>query len=153
MKSHLNNLPELAYPVLKWEPGDILIAKTPAKLCGRHASGFPEHLQHAKRGRTHLFDAAGGHFKVVDYIEVKPFGRFFDLLLPSIFNENMYVPVLANERRLPLAEFKKRVACAVQDRYVDDYAEEKVAEASLKTIREAKSYREVLAAIPYFSRF
>lgn len=146
-------MPQLTYPVLKWEPGDIFLARRPEQLCGKHISGFPEDAESARKGKTRLFDAEGRCFKIISYVETAPFGSTMTVLFAKLSREKMYVPVLKDEQQLSLQEFRKKLVQAVTDRYLGDIGEEATAKAGIKMIQEANSFRTALDAVPGFFGF
>jgi hypothetical protein len=60
---------------------------------------------------------------------------------------NLAIPALANEERLPLSEFKKRLTGAIRSRYRYDSDKASAAEA-IKLLQAAESYGEAIHALP-----
>jgi hypothetical protein len=105
--------PAVSYPALLWHEGYVYLARTPLELCAHPRSLFQEAVQHARSGEIHLVDAEGRRFDVVDWARIRSFGGINGIalrLLGSIFA----APVLANETRLALPEFKKTLVRAIR---------------------------------------
>ncbi|MGJ5044732.1 MULTISPECIES: hypothetical protein [unclassified Bradyrhizobium] len=140
------DLPDISYPVLCWREGYIYLAATPLELCAHPRSMFEETAQRARAGEWHLVDADGRSFDVLDFIRVRPFGGIRAIgpwLLRSIFA----IPVLANEARLPLSEFKKTLIGAIRIRYQYD-SDKAPAARAIRLLQSADSYAAAIDALP-----
>jgi len=139
-------LPPISYPALLWREDYIFLAATPLELCAHPRSVFPDTVQCARRGELHIVDAEGRYFDVVDWTRIQPFGGMNGLalrLLRSVFA----APVLANEARLPLPEFKKTLARAVRGRYRYD-TDKAPAVETVRKLQAAKTHKAAIEAIP-----
>jgi len=139
-------LPLIAYPALVWREGYIYLAKTSLELCAHPRSIFPETVRRSKSGELHLVDAEGRLFDIVDWKSIKPFGGVNGIalrLLRSVFA----APVLANETKLSLPEFKKTLARAIRGRYRHD-TDRVPGVMAIEGLQAADSYSSAMAAIP-----
>ncbi|MGY3454231.1 hypothetical protein [Bradyrhizobium sp. USDA 4353] len=142
----MTDLPEISYPALLWRKGYIYLAATPLELCTHPSSMFEETVQRARSGEWRLVDADGRSFDVLDWVRVRPFGGIRAIgpwLLRSIFA----IPVLANETRLSLAEFKKELTGAITSRYRYDSDRAPAAQA-IRLLRSADSYWAAIDVLP-----
>ena len=142
----VTDLPSLSYPVLVWREGYVYLAKTPLELCAHPRSVFSETVRQSKSGELQLVDAEGRRFDVVDWKTVRPFGGVTGIayrLILSVFA----VPVLANETRLSLSDFKKTLARAIRGRYRYD-SDKAQGVITIKALQNADSYQAAIAALP-----
>lgn len=138
--------PSIAYPALLWREGYIYLAATPLDLCVHPRSMLDDTVKRARAGEWHLADAKGRCFDVADWIPIRPFGGIKGIglrLLRSVFA----APVLTNESKLSLPEFKKELAGAIRSRYRYD-ADEALAVQIINKLQSAESYQAVIAALP-----
>ncbi len=139
-------LPEISYPALAWRAGYTYLATTPLELCVHPRSMFEGTIREAHSGEWRLVDAEGRCFDLTDWTRIRPFGGVKGIalrLLGSVFA----APVLANETRLSLPEFKKKLTGAIRSRYRHDADKEPAAE-TIKRLRSAQSYEEAIGALP-----
>lgn len=139
-------MPQIVYPALLWRKGYIYLASTPLELCAHPRALFNETVQRTHDGEYHLIDADGRFFNVIDWVAISPFGGLRGIglrLLRSVFA----APVLANESRLSLPDFKKKLAGAVRSRYRYDTGDG-LASDIIRKLQAAESHRTAIEAIP-----
>lgn len=139
-------MPSIPYPALLWREGYTYLAATPLELCAHPRSMFEETVQRSHSGEWRLLDAQGRSYNVTDWVRIPPFGGVRGLglrLLGSVFA----APVLSDEARLSVPEFKKRLASAVRSRYRHDTDKAEVV-AIMKKLRAAESYEAAIQALP-----
>lgn len=139
-------LPPISYPALLWHEGYSYLAATPLELCAHPRSMFDDTVRRARSGEWRLVDPEGRCFDVVDWISIRPFGGLQGVglwLLGSVFA----APVLANESKQPLPEFKKKLAGAIWSRYRHD-SDKAPASLAIKKVQAAESYRAAIDALP-----
>jgi hypothetical protein len=139
-------LPDISYPALLWREGYTYLAAAPLELCAHPRSLFAETVHRAQAGEWHLVDAQGRCFQVADWTRIQPFGGIKGIgmrLLGSVFA----APVLTNETRLSLPEFKKKLANAIRSRYRHD-ADKAPATQVFKKLHAADSYEAAIDALP-----
>jgi hypothetical protein len=139
-------MPLISYPALLWREGYTYLAGTPLDLCAHPRSMFAETVQRARAGEWHLVDADGRCFDVADWEATRPFGGLKGIglrLLGSVFA----VPVLTNESRLSLPDFKKKLAGAIRSRYRHDTDKGAVSQA-MKQLQAAESHQAAIDALP-----
>ena len=107
---------------------------------------FGDTVHRARSGEWRLLDAEGRCFDVADWVLIRPFGGLKGLglrVLRSVFA----APVLANESKLSLPEFKKKMAAAIKSRYRHDWDKAPASQA-IKKLQVAESYRTAIDALP-----
>lgn len=137
---------ELSYPVLLWRKGYTYFAETPLELCAHPRSLFNETVELARAGEWRLVDAEGRCFRVSDWKKVRPFGGIKGValrLIGSIFA----APVLEDEEKLALTEFKTKLAGVLRSRYRYDLDKSPASDAITK-LRAADSHRAAIDALP-----
>lgn len=138
-------LPPISYPVFFWYEGYIMLAERPLNLCAVPRSALGEMSQLARAGKLHLLDAEGRYFEVADWTPIPPIGLtgFALLLIGTVFT----APVLTNETKLSLPDFKKKIAGAMRSRYAYDLDKYPGVE-TVRKLKVAGSYRAALDAVP-----
>lgn len=139
-------LPPLSYPALLWREGYTYLAATPLELCAHPRSMFDETVQRARAGQWHLVDAEGRCFDVVDWVPISPFGGIKGIRL-RLFRSVFATPVLVNESKLSLPDFKKKLAGAISGRYRHD-ADKAPASQAIKRLHAAESHQAAIDALP-----
>lgn len=139
-------MPPISYPAFLWYEGYIYLAETPLNLCAVPRSALAEMSQLARAGKLRLLDAEGRYFDVTDWVRVPPIGLtgYALLLIGTVFT----APVLANETKLPLPEFKRKISGAMRSRYrfdLDKYP----GVATVRKLKVADTYRAALDAVPW----
>jgi hypothetical protein len=139
-------LPPISYPALLWREGYIFLATTPLELCVHPRSLFQDTVQRARSGEWHIVDADGHYFDVADWTRIKTFGGLNGLAL-RLFGSVFAAPVLGNEAKLSLPEFKKTLARAVRGRYRYDTDKAAAAE-TIRKLQAAETHKAAIGAIP-----
>lgn len=139
-------VPPISYPVLLWREGYIHLATTPLELCVHPRSLFQVTLQRARLGEYHIVDADGRSFDIVDWVSIPVFGGPTGFLL-KLFGSVFAAPVLTNEAKLSLPEFKKALARAMRDRYRYDRDKAPAVE-TVKKLKAAETHKDAIDAIP-----
>jgi hypothetical protein len=138
--------PPIAFPALLWREGYTYLAATPLELCAHPRSLFDDTVRRARAGEWHLVDAEGRCFDVADWTPISPFGGLRGVglrLLGSVFA----APVLANESKLSLPEFKKKLASAIRSRYRHNFDKAPASQA-IKRLQAAESHQAAIEALP-----
>ena len=142
----MTELPSISYPAVIWHEGYIFLAKAPLELCAHPRGIFRETVRLARSGELQLVDVKGHRFAIVDWTRVPPFGGVKSIayrLLLSVFA----VPVLANETKLSLSEFRKTLARAIRSRYRYD-SDKAEAVLAIRNLRTAHSFEAAIEALP-----
>ena len=139
-------LPPISYPALYWREDYIYLATTPLELCVHPRSLFQGTVQRARLGETHIVDAEGRSFDIVDWTRIPVFGGLTGFLL-RLFGSVFAAPVLANEKRLSLSEFKKTLARAIRGRYRYDM-DKALGVDTVRRFKAAETHRAAIEAIP-----
>jgi len=142
----VGELPSISYPALLWREGYIFLAETPLELCVHPRSLFQDTVQRARSGEWHLVDVEGRYFDVADWRHIPVFGGISGFAL-RLFGSIFAAPVLANETRLPLPEFKKRLIRAVRGRYQYD-TDKAAASEAIEKMQAAETHKAAMGAIP-----
>ena len=136
----------ICYPALAWSTNYAYLASSRLELCAHPRSLFADSVSKARAGGIQLVDAGGRYFKIIDWRPVKPFGGikgFTMQLLGTIFA----APVLTNEVRLTVSEYKKKLEYAMTERYKYDDDNELLG-SILDNINKADSYRCAIDMVP-----
>lgn len=139
-------LPPISYPALCWGEDYVYLATTPLELCVHPRSLFQDTLQRARLGEDHIVDAEGCSFDIVDWTRIPVFGGFDGFVL-RLFGSVFAAPVLGNEARLSLPEFKKTLARAIRGRYRYDRDKAPAVEI-VRKLKAAETHRAAIEAIP-----
>lgn len=142
----IGRLPPISYPALLWREGYIYLATSPLELCVHPRSLFQATCQRARSGEYRIVDAEGRSFDVVDWTRIPVFGGLTGFLL-RLFGSVFAAPVLANETRLSLAEFKKTLARAMRGRYRYDM-DKALGVETVRKFKAAETHRAAIEAIP-----
>jgi len=145
MPQRSTETPSISYPAFLWRENYIYLAATPLELCSHPRSLFEDTVQRARAGEYHLLDAEGRAFDVADWIRIRRFGGLNGIahwLLRSVFA----TPVLTNEVRLSLPEYKKKIACAIRGRYRHD-TDKLPGIDVIGRLKAAESYRTTLGVL------
>ncbi|MHA6885354.1 hypothetical protein [Ralstonia pseudosolanacearum] len=146
MQKVTTEFPSISYPALLWREGYTYLAATRLELCAHPRSMFDDTVQRARSGEWHLVDAEGRCFDVVDWASISPFGGIKGIglrLLGSVFA----APVLANESKLSLPEFKKKLIGVIRSRYRHD-SDKVPASQAIKRLQAAESHQAAIDALP-----
>lgn len=139
-------LPPVSYPALYWGEDYVYLATTPLELCVHARSQFQDTLQRARSGETHIVDAEGRSFDIVDWTRIPVFGGLTGLVL-KLIGSVFAAPVLANETRLSLPDFKKTLARAIRGRYRYDM-DKALGVETVRKFKAAETHRAAIEAIP-----
>lgn len=142
----IERLPPISYPALCWGEDCLYLATTPLELCVHVRSMFQDTLQRARSGEDHIVDAEGRSFDIVDWTRIPVFGGLTGRAL-WLFGSVFAAPVLANETRLSLVEFKKTLARAMRGRYRYDRDKAPAVE-SFQKLKAAETHKAAIQAIP-----
>lgn len=142
----IERLPPISYPALCWGEDYIYLATTSLELCVHARSQFQDTLQRARSGETHIVDAEGRSFDIVDWTRIPVFGGLTGLVL-RLFGSVFAAPVLASEARLSLPDFKKTLARAMRGRYRYDRDKAPAVE-TVRKLKAAETHRAAIEAIP-----
>lgn len=145
MKVTKLELSDVSFPVFLWYDGFACYVAEPIALCVLSRSGLTEWISLARRGEMHMADAAGRCFDVSDWAPIKPFGGIgglFRRLIGGVFS----APVLTNETRPTLEEFKLTLSEAVRARHKYDRDEGNMTDDIL-ALRKGTSYAGVIGAL------
>ena len=138
--------PSIAFPALLWRRGYVFVAQGAVELFVHPRSLFSDTVARAQRREWHLAESSGRCSDICDWFPIAPIGglKGFGLrIMGSVFA----APVLVNEARPSLPEFKQKLAKAIRTRYQHSLGRTPAAKA-IEAVESAGSFEAAIRALP-----